>query len=105
MSNKTLRVKRWDGVDPAVERETAECLCAEGLHPYRWSNNPGDINSAHSHKYHKVIVVVKGSITFGLSEHAQDLDLNPGDRLGLPAGTRHQALVGPDGVVCLEAQH
>ena len=27
----------------------------------------------------------------------------PGDRLDLPAGTRHDAVVGPDGVRCLEA--
>jgi hypothetical protein len=26
-----------------------------------------------------------------------------GDRLDLPAGTRHDALVGPTGVTCLEA--
>jgi hypothetical protein len=29
--------------------------------------------------------------------------LNPGDRLDLPAGTVHDAVVGPQGVVCLEA--
>ena len=27
----------------------------------------------------------------------------PGDRLDLPAGTSHDAVVGPDGVTCLEA--
>jgi len=26
-----------------------------------------------------------------------------GDRLDLPAGTRHEAFAGPDGVTCLEA--
>jgi hypothetical protein len=26
-----------------------------------------------------------------------------GDRLDLPAGTAHDAVVGPDGVTCLEA--
>jgi hypothetical protein len=29
--------------------------------------------------------------------------LNAGDRLELPAGTLHDAIVGPRGVVCLEA--
>jgi hypothetical protein len=28
---------------------------------------------------------------------------NPGDRLDLPAGVRHSAIVGPQGVTCLEA--
>ena len=31
------------------------------------------------------------------------MDLGVGDRLDLPAGTRHDALVGPTGVTCLEA--
>ena len=31
------------------------------------------------------------------------VDLAPGDRLDLPAGTRHDAVVGPGGVTCLEA--
>ena len=30
-------------------------------------------------------------------------DLDAGDRLELPAGTSHAALVGPAGVTCLEA--
>ena len=31
------------------------------------------------------------------------IDLEVGDRLDLPAGTRHDAVVGRDGVTCLEA--
>ena len=31
------------------------------------------------------------------------VELAPGDRLDLPAGTSHDAVVGPDGVTCLEA--
>ena len=74
----------------------------EGLSPYAWSNGPQDIYSAHMHDYDKVIYVVSGSITFGLPQLKRDLTLNPGDRLDLPAGTVHNATVGPDGVVCLE---
>lgn len=79
-------------------------LCAEqGLSPYQWSNGPHDTYSAHSHSYDKVIYVVRGSITFGLPELNQQLTLNPGDRLDLPANTIHDASVGPQGVTCLEA--
>ena len=79
-------------------------LCAEqGLHPYQWSNGPHDIYSAHSHSYDKVIYVVRGSITFGLPELGQQLTLKAGDRLDLPANTVHDAVVGEQGVVCLEA--
>jgi quercetin dioxygenase-like cupin family protein len=50
-----------------------------------------------------VIYVVRGSITFGLPELDEKLTLNAGDRVDLPAGTVHNALVGPQGVLCLEA--
>ena len=79
-------------------------LCAEqGLRPYSWSNGPHDTYSAHSHSYAKVIYVIRGSITFGLPELDQQLTLKPGDRLDLPAGTVHNAVVGAQGVICLEA--
>ena len=78
-------------------------LVREGLDPGTWSNGPGDRYGAHAHDYDKVIAVERGSIRFGLPATGQALDLATGDRLELPAGTRHDALVGPDGVACLEA--
>src|SRR6187402_2251369 len=75
----------------------------EGLSPYAWSNGPGDVYSAHSHTYNKVIYVVQGSITFGLPELGKKLTLKAGDRLDLPASVVHDAQVGAQGVVCLEA--
>lgn len=80
----------------------AERLKAEGLSFYRWFNGPGDTYAPHQHSYHKVIYVVQGSITFGLPEQGETVVLNRGDRLDLPAGIVHDAIVGPDGVVCLE---
>jgi quercetin dioxygenase-like cupin family protein len=50
-----------------------------------------------------VIYVVRGSITFGLPELNQQLTLTAGDRLDLPAHVVHNAVVGSQGVVCLEA--
>jgi mannose-6-phosphate isomerase-like protein (cupin superfamily) len=83
---------------------TLRQLCAdEGLHPYPWSNGPHDVYPAHMHSYDKIIYVVHGSITFGLPDLKQQITLQAGDRLDLPAGTVHDAVVGPQGVVCLEA--
>ena len=76
---------------------------AEGLAPSTWSNGPRTRYGAHEHGYDKVIVAVRGSIRFGLPATGDVVDLAPGDRLGLPAGTSHDALVGPTGVECLEA--
>ena len=78
-----------------------ERLVGEGLDPGAWSNGPGDRYAAHDHAYDKVIVVTSGSITFGLD--SGQAKLVTGDRLELPADTSHDANVGPEGVVCLEA--
>lgn len=73
----------------------------EGLEPYRWSNGPGFFYAEHSHPYEKVLVCESGSITFHTP--SGDIVLGAGDRMDLPAGTRHSATVGPEGVACWEA--
>jgi quercetin dioxygenase-like cupin family protein len=67
-----------------------------------WSNGPGDRYGAHDHPYDKVIVVEAGSIAFGLPSTGETITLVTGDRMELPAGTPHDAVVGPDGVRCAE---
>jgi quercetin dioxygenase-like cupin family protein len=74
-----------------------------GLRPERWGNGPGERYAAHDHAYDKVIAVEGGSIRFGLPGTHDSIELAAGDRLDLPAGTEHDALVGPTGVACLEA--
>src|ERR687893_306430 len=76
----------------------------EGLEPSTWGKGPGDRYAAHEHAYDKVLVVQAGSITFGLTDRGRAIELGTGDRLELPAGTSHDATVGPNGVTCLEAQ-
>jgi uncharacterized protein YjlB len=78
-------------------------LAEEGLVPGSWSNGPFDRYAAHEHGYDKVLVCVTGSIRFGLPDAGQSIELGPGDRLDLPARTRHDAVVGSSGVTCLEA--
>ena len=99
----TPLVTPWADSDPPTESRLKQLCADEGLNPYQWSNGPNDVYSAHKHSYDKVIHVVRGSITFGLPEEGQKLLLKAGDRLDLPANTVHDALVGPQGVVCLEA--
>ena len=84
-------------------RDLEDRLRAEGLDPGAWSNGPGDRYGAHEHGYDKVLVCVSGSILFGLPGSGATVGLGVGDRLDLPAGTAHDAVVGPDGVTCLEA--
>ena len=83
--------------------ELAARLRAEGLEPGAWSNEPDDTYAAHAHGFDKVLACAAGSIRFWLPETGAFVDLGEGDRLDLPAGTRHDAVVGPNGVTCLEA--
>lgn len=83
--------------------ELRERLRIEGFDPGAWSNGPGDRYGAHEHDYDKVIVVTAGSIEFLLPETGGGIELGSGDRLELPAGSTHEAVVGSAGVTCLEA--
>ena len=97
------QVTPWADPAPPSQSSLWQLMSDEGLGPYSWSNGPHDSYAAHSHSYNKVIYVVQGSITFGLPELGEQLTLKAGDRLDLPAGVVHDAVVGPQGVDCLEA--
>ena len=103
MSEQEVKVTPWGSTIQPSESQIRQAFAAEDLRPYRWSNGPHDVYSAHTHAFDKVIIVVQGSITFGLPQEGSQLNLTVGDRLDLPRGTLHNATVGPQGVVCLEA--
>ena len=103
MNTDRIAVVRWPNEQSPSEALLRSILADENLHPYMWSNGPGDVYGAHSHSFHKVIFVVRGSITFGLPDSKDEITLNKGDRLELPAGVTHDAIVGEQGVACLEA--
>jgi len=100
---KAPLVTPWADSVPPTQSGLRQLMTGEGLTPYSWSNGPFYVYAAHSHTYNKVIYVVQGSITFGLPEIGKQLILKAGDRLDLPAGVVHDAHVGAEGVVCLEA--
>ena len=103
MNTNQVEIIRWRAEQPPNEAKLRSILADEDLHPYMWSNGPGDVYGAHRHAYHKMIYVVRGSITFGLPDSGDEVTLNKGDRLELPAGVTHDAVVGNNGVACLEA--
>lgn len=99
---RQVRITRWTAPTAPTEAALRAIFAGEGMRPYVWSNEPGDRYAAHAHHYRKVIYVVEGSITFGLPDKDETLTLRAGDRLDLPPGVLHNAVVGPEGVVCLE---
>ena len=103
MNSEGVEVIHWPDEKAPDEGQMRKKLADEDLSPYVWSNGPGDVYGAHSHPYHKVIYVVRGTITFELPESGREITIETGDRLELPPGVRHAAVVGSHGVVCLEA--
>jgi hypothetical protein len=97
-----FKIIRWDRTSPPSLAELQAQLIKEGLFPYDWSNAPGDTYAPHVHDYDKVIVIVRGSITWILPETNESYETHAGDRIELPRGTWHAAQVGPQGVTCLE---
>jgi quercetin dioxygenase-like cupin family protein len=85
--------------EPLMQR-----LESEASDTHRWSNGPGDRYVAHLHRYEKVVYCEAGSITFHLPDQDREIHLGPGERMVLAAGTRHSALVGPGGCVCIEGR-
>jgi quercetin dioxygenase-like cupin family protein len=70
---------------------------------YSWSNGPHDRYAEHEHPYTKLLYCAEGSIEFRLAD-GKTLALDAGDRMVLPAGTRHSAVVGPKGCTCVEGK-
>lgn len=70
---------------------------------YEWSNAPGDRYEQHAHSYRKLLYCTRGSIDFALAD-GRTFSLRAGDRLVLPPGTAHSAIVGPDGCACIEGK-
>ena len=81
-----------------------EKLRAEATGCYSWSNGPGDRYAPHSHGYEKVLYCVEGSIRFQLENEGRTLELEAGDRMVLPPGTIHSAVVGSRGCTCIEGR-
>jgi len=98
-----IEVRRRQEGDPTAEKEIRTKIESEGFQSCQWSNRAGDTTSAHSHSYSKLIWVVRGDIIFRLPELMEEIKLEIGDRLELPADIVHEATVGKAGVVCLEA--
>jgi len=97
-----VQVDRHSGAPPdahTIEKQ----LRTEARDVYGWSNGPGDRYEEHVHGYNKLLYCTRGSIDFTLGD-GRTLTLRPGDRMVLPAGTRHAAFVGPGGCACVEGK-
>ena len=104
MAKKQPSVKRWSWDKTLSEPALLNSLSNKGYKTVRWSNDAGFEYSAHTHEFDKVILVIRGSITFTIPRIEEEYVLHAGDRLEVPAGYAHSAKVGSQGVTCIEGQ-
>jgi quercetin dioxygenase-like cupin family protein len=97
-----LEVRGWDGVGEVTEASLRDRLEAEGFSVFCWSDAPEAHYAEHAHDHDESIWLVAGAIRFGAAGRV--LALAPGDRLMLPAATRHTADAGPAGATYLIGQ-
>lgn len=97
-----LEIVRWKGVVKPREGALRRQLEAEGFEVFRWRDDAAADYQPHAHDHDESLWLVRGEITFGIG--AERYALEPGDRLMLPRGTVHSALVGVDGCLYLVGQ-
>lgn len=97
------RREGWDARDGEVtERRLRRAMEHEGFEVAVFAYRPGTVFDWHSHAEEKCDAVVEGSLRIEV-EGGGAIDLGPGDRLYLAAGTRHRAeVVGRSTVVSLD---
>ncbi len=98
-----VRVIRWSGGQHPTLSSITRQMQKEGLRPYAWENTPNQRYAVRSHGYTKVMYVVQGAIEITLPDSNKSVKLRNGDRVEIPAGVRHGAIIGSSGAKCVEA--
>ena len=97
-----VRLERWDSSDgPLTEKRMMGLMQSEGYEVASYAYREGTVFPAHDHRQDKCDAVVEGVLRITVGNTAYDL--SPGDRIYLPAGTRHSAeVLGARTVVSLD---
>lgn len=95
--------ERWDRRDGEMsERRLRRALEHEGYEVAVYAYRPGTTFDWHTHREEKCDAVVSGTLRIEV-EGEGAFDLAAGDRLYLPAGTRHRAeVIGTTTVISLD---
>jgi quercetin dioxygenase-like cupin family protein len=98
----SVRLVCWEEEDgPLTEKRLMGVLEREGYEVAVYAYREGTVFPEHEHAQEKCDAVVEGFLRIAVGETVYDL--KPGDRLYLPAGTRHSAeVIGRRTVVSLD---
>lgn len=97
-----IQVEKFKGETPPTLSEIEELLQNEGLEPDIWSNESDYHYPVHNHVYTKVIYCARGFIDFLFPNEKKTIRLQAGDKMVVPQGVEHGAIVGENGVTCVE---
>jgi len=97
-----VRLERWEASDgPLTEKRMMGLMQSDGYEVASYAYRPGTVFAPHKHAQDKCDGVLEGVLRIVVG--AETFDLGPGDRLYLPAGTRHSAeVVGATTVLSLD---
>jgi quercetin dioxygenase-like cupin family protein len=97
-----VRLDRWQESDgPLTESRMMRLMESEGYEVASYAYREGTVFAPHEHAQDKCDAVLEGVLRVTVGSDAYDL--GPGDRLYLPAGTRHAAeVIGGRTVVSLD---
>jgi quercetin dioxygenase-like cupin family protein len=97
-----VRLEHWDPSDgPVSEKRLMGLMEGEGYEVAVYAYRQGTLFPPHEHTQDKCDAVLEGTLRVSVGGIAYDL--GPGDRLYLPAGTRHSAeVIGAKTVVSLD---
>lgn len=98
------RLEHWHPSDgPVTEKRMMGLMESEGYEVASYAYREGTTFASHEHPHDKCDAVLQGVLRVVVGE--ETFDLGPGDRLYLPAGTRHSAqVVGAVTVVSLDGR-
>jgi len=86
-----MTVTRWDNAGPLQLSALRTRLQGEGLSTTWWSEVPGSKVPQHEQPFPAARWVLSGYLRVYVGSDV--VDLGPGDRLDLPAGTKHEVEV------------
>ena len=96
------RLERWLPSDgPLTEKRMMGLMESDGYEVASYAYRAGTVFPSHEHAQDKCDAVLEGLLRIVVGD--ETFDLGPGDRLYLPAGTRHSAeVVGAATVLSLD---
>ncbi len=94
---RNMKITRWEGNGIPDAEALQATLAGEGLRARTWQDRPGSFYAEHRHRYDEIRWILAGRLT--IAAGGEEYVLSPGDRVEIPAGTRHHLRVPSDAPV------